>query len=188
MAVHHDFDVVGIAILAVVTSPGGGILRDIVLGDTPPLASTRWEDLVVSSAGGRFFRRPPVARASRAASARLRRGRLGLFCVTTAGPGVTTAAGGGVLREPIAREAPELFRLESELPASPAGAGPSLSGATRRPTPPARCSEPWSPPRSSASASSPLTASGAAHRLRDGGSGRAGQRPETSSFCVRGGT
>ncbi len=55
MAVHHGFDVVGIAILAVVTSLGGGILRDIVLGDAPLPASTRWEDLVGSSAAAVAF-------------------------------------------------------------------------------------------------------------------------------------
>jgi uncharacterized membrane protein YeiH len=36
MAIRLDFDIVGIAILAVITALGGGILRDLVLGDTPP--------------------------------------------------------------------------------------------------------------------------------------------------------
>ncbi len=36
MAIGRDYDVVGIAILAVVTALGGGIVRDLVLGDTPP--------------------------------------------------------------------------------------------------------------------------------------------------------
>jgi hypothetical protein len=50
MAIRRDFDVVGIAILAVVTGLGGGIIRDLVLGDTPPPAFTRWEYLVVALA------------------------------------------------------------------------------------------------------------------------------------------
>ena len=33
MAIRRNFDVVGIAILAVVTAVGGGVLRDLVLGD-----------------------------------------------------------------------------------------------------------------------------------------------------------
>jgi uncharacterized membrane protein YeiH len=47
MAIRRDFDVVGIAILAVITALGGGILRDLVLGDTPPPAFAEWEYLVV---------------------------------------------------------------------------------------------------------------------------------------------
>lgn len=47
MAIRRDFDLVGIAILAVITALGGGILRDLVLGDTPPPAFTWWEHLVV---------------------------------------------------------------------------------------------------------------------------------------------
>ena len=34
-AIRRDYDVVGIAILAVVTALGGGTIRDLVLGDTP---------------------------------------------------------------------------------------------------------------------------------------------------------
>ena len=47
LAIHRDFDVVGIAILAVITALGGGLLRDLVLGDTPPPAFTQWEYLAV---------------------------------------------------------------------------------------------------------------------------------------------
>jgi uncharacterized membrane protein YeiH len=43
MAIHRDFDVVGIAILAVITALGGGIVRDVILGDTPPLACADWK-------------------------------------------------------------------------------------------------------------------------------------------------
>ena len=50
IAIRRDFDVVGIAILAVVTALGGGIVRDLVLGDMPPPAFTRWQYLVVALA------------------------------------------------------------------------------------------------------------------------------------------
>src|SRR3712207_8296350 len=82
MAVRRDHDVVGIAILAVVTALGGGIIRDLVLGDTPPPAFTRWEYLVVAlsaaavtSVAHRGFTRPtrPLLVFDAAG--------LGLFCV-----------------------------------------------------------------------------------------------------------
>jgi uncharacterized membrane protein YeiH len=50
MAIRRDFDVVGIAILAVTTALGGGILRDLVPGDTPPPGFAQWEYLAVTSA------------------------------------------------------------------------------------------------------------------------------------------
>jgi uncharacterized membrane protein YeiH len=43
MAIRLGFDVVGIAILAVITALGGGVLCDLVLGDRPPPALTQWE-------------------------------------------------------------------------------------------------------------------------------------------------
>lgn len=52
MAVRKDFDIVGLVILAVITALGGGVLRDLILGDTPPVAFTRWPYLAVAFAGG----------------------------------------------------------------------------------------------------------------------------------------
>ncbi|HWT94539.1 MAG TPA: trimeric intracellular cation channel family protein [Solirubrobacteraceae bacterium] len=138
LAIRRDFDVVGIAILAVATALGGGILRDLTLGATPPPAFTQWEHLAI-----------PLAAAALAlvASRELERltgalllfdaAGLGLFCVAgtvkalehglapvaAATLGVTTAAGGGVLRDVIARETPALVRPDSELYAVPALVG-----------------------------------------------------------------
>ena len=50
LAIQRDFDIVGIAILAVITALGGGILRDLILGDSPPLAFDHWEYLAVALA------------------------------------------------------------------------------------------------------------------------------------------
>ena len=139
MAIRHDFDVMGIALLALITALGGGLVRDVVLGHTPPPAFTRWEYLVVPLAGAglayvaRFERVPRTLLAFDAAG-------LGLFSVAGAlkaldyglGPiaatalGVTTAVGGGVLRNVIARETPTLIRSGSELYAVPAAAGAAI--------------------------------------------------------------
>ena len=157
MAIRRDFDVVGIAILAVITALGGGILRDLVLGDTPPPAFTRWEYLVVplAAAAVTFVAHPELERLTRTLLVFDAAG-LGLFCVAgtvkaleyglapvaAATLGVTTAVGGGVLRDVIARETPTLVRPDSELYAVPAVAGAArrrdrlgarpLTGAARR--------------------------------------------------------
>ena len=38
MAIHEQFDLVGIVVLAVLTALGGGVPRDLIIGDTPPAA------------------------------------------------------------------------------------------------------------------------------------------------------
>jgi uncharacterized membrane protein YeiH len=138
LAIRRDFDVVGIAILAVTTALGGGILRDLLLGDTPPLALVRWEYLVVALAAAAvaLVAHPELERLTRTLLVFDAAG-LGLFCVTgtvkalehglapvaAAALGATTAVGGGVLRDVIAREIPALVRPDSELYAVPAVAG-----------------------------------------------------------------
>jgi uncharacterized membrane protein YeiH len=138
MAIRLDFDAVGIAILAVLTAVGGGILRDLVLGDTPPPAFTQWEYLVVplAAAAVTFVAHPELERLTRTLLVFDAAG-LGLFCVSGTlkaldcgvGPvgavtlGVTTAVGGGLLRDVIARQTPALVRADSELYAVAALAG-----------------------------------------------------------------
>lgn len=145
VAIHRDHDVVGIAILAVVTALGGGILRDLVLGDTPPQAFARWEYLVVALAAAALtaVAHPELDRLERPFLVFDAAG-LGLFCVAgtekaldaglapvaAALLGVTTAVGGGVLRDVLARETPALFRADSELYAVPALAGALAVGIT----------------------------------------------------------
>ena len=123
LAIQRDFDIVGITILAVTTALGGGILRDLILGDTPPLAFDRWEYLAVAlaSAAVTFVAHPELKRITRTL---LIFDAAGLALFSVAGTvkaldhglapiaavllGVTAAVGGGVLRDVIARETPEL--------------------------------------------------------------------------------
>lgn len=143
MAIDRDFDVVGIAILAVVAALGGGIIRDLVLGDTPPPAFIRWQYLAVALAAAAVtaVAHPWLGRLSTPLLVFDAAG-LGLFCVAgtkkaldhglaplaAALLGVTTAVGGGVLRDVLARETPALFRGDSELYAVPALAGALVVG------------------------------------------------------------
>lgn len=138
MAIRRDFDIVGIAILATITALGGGIVRDLILGDTPPAAFTRWEYLGVplAAAAVTFVAHPELERLMRPLLIFDAAG-LGLFCVSgtvkaldyglsplaATTLGVTTAVGGGVLRDVIARETPSLVRPDSELYVVPAVVG-----------------------------------------------------------------
>jgi uncharacterized membrane protein YeiH len=138
LAIHRDFDAVGIAILAVITALGGGILRDLVLGDTPPVAFERWEYLAVAlaAAGVTFVAHPELQRVTPtlllfdaaglglfAVSGTVKALLFGLAPLAAVALGVTTAVGGGVLRDVIARDTPALVRTDSELYAIPALAG-----------------------------------------------------------------
>lgn len=138
LAVQRRFDVVGIAALALVTGLGGGIARDVLLGDAPP-AALRDQTLllaplvatVLAAVGHRLvdqLRRPVLL---------FDAGGLGLFCVVGTAKaldhglgvvaavllGVLTAVGGGVLRDVLARDVPAVFRADSALYALPAAVG-----------------------------------------------------------------
>ena len=138
LAVRRGFDVVGILILAVVTAIGGGILRDVLIGDIPPAAVTEWPYFAapIAAAAFTFFFHPAVERLMRVVLVFDAAG-LGLFCVAgtvkamdyglgplpAAALGVTTGVGGGLLRDIVARETPVLVDPRSELYAIPAMAG-----------------------------------------------------------------
>ncbi|MCA2211766.1 trimeric intracellular cation channel family protein [Jidongwangia harbinensis] len=138
MAIQKSFDVVGILVLAMLTALGGGILRDLVIGDTPPAAFTELSYLVVPlvATAVTFFAHPVLRRLTRTVLVFDAAG-LALFCVTGTLKaldfglgslqavllGITTAVGGGVLRDITAREAPALLRADTELYAIPAAVG-----------------------------------------------------------------
>jgi len=142
LAVKHRFDLVGLVALSLVTALGGGVIRDVVLGDTPPTAFREVEYLLVPLAaaatvfvGSQFIERrlsTPVLVFDAAG--------LGLFCVTGAVKasalgasavgavliGVIAATGGGIIRDVLANEHPQLFRSDSRLYAIPAALGATM--------------------------------------------------------------
>ena len=138
LAVRRGFDAVGIAALALVTGLGGGLVRDVLLGDLPPIA-LRDELLLGATAVAAvvvLVGHTYVERMERPVLAFDAAG-LGLFCVvgTTraldAGLGdvaavligTISAVGGGVIRDVLAREVPTIFRTDSALYAIPAMVG-----------------------------------------------------------------
>jgi uncharacterized membrane protein YeiH len=138
LAVRRGFDIVGIVVLAIITAIGGGVMRDVLLGDTPPDAFTEWSTFAapLAAAALTFFFHPAVERLMRTVLVFDAAG-LGLFCVAgtvkalqyglgvlpATALGVTTGVGGGLLRDVVARETPVLVDPRSELYAIPAIAG-----------------------------------------------------------------
>ncbi len=136
VAVRKDLDVFGVLVLAGTTGLGGGFLRDVLIGATPPAALADWRYLVVPVAAGlvTFWYHPAVGRLERQVAV-LDAFGLALFCVTGAlkaleyglGPlpaalmGMVTAIGGGIARDLLAGRVPAVFR--GELYATPALAG-----------------------------------------------------------------
>ena len=52
VAVRKELDVFGVLVLAGVTGLGGGFLRDVLIGATPPAALADWRYLLVPVAAG----------------------------------------------------------------------------------------------------------------------------------------
>lgn len=142
-AVHARLDVFGVIVLATLTALGGGIVRDVLLGITPPSTLRQWPYLLVPAAVALLvFRWHPAV-------ARLRRGvqladALGLALFVTTGTvtaldagapavtaalvGVITGVGGGVLRDVLLREIPTVLRREIYALAAVSGAAVVVVG------------------------------------------------------------
>ena len=83
LAIRSGFDVVGIVVLAETTALGGGVLRDLIIGATPPAAFRDPLYLVIPlvAASVTFFFHPQVARLGTAVLI-FDAGGLGLYTVT----------------------------------------------------------------------------------------------------------
>lgn len=136
VAVRKNLDLFAATVLAGVTGLGGGFLRDVLIGATPPAALADWRYLLVSVAAGllTFAFHPAIGRLERLVTI-LDAVGLALFCVTGAlkavdyglGPlpaallGMVTGIGGGIMRDVLAGRVPVIF--EGVLYATPALAG-----------------------------------------------------------------
>ena len=136
VGIKKRLDVFGVAMLAVTTAVGGGIIRDTLLGNVPPLAFRNptfiFLSLIVAILVSLFVtsvaRRKTILTVCDAVG-------LGAFTVTGASLalpydsvllvvalGVTTGIGGGVLRDMFVREIPLVFHKEVYAVASAIGA------------------------------------------------------------------
>jgi len=139
VAVRKRLDIFGVLVLAGTTGLGGGFLRDVLIGATPPAALADWRYLLVPVGAGllTFGFHPVLGRMERMVNVFDAFG-LALFCVAGAlkaldyglGPvpaalmGMVTGIGGGMLRDVLAGRVPVVFR--GELYATPALAGATV--------------------------------------------------------------
>lgn len=140
VAVRKQLDLFAATVLAGVTGLGGGFIRDVLIGATPPAALADWRYLLVPATAGivTFVFHPTVGRLERVVTLFDAFG-LALFCVTGAlkavdyglGPlpaallGMVTGIGGGVIRDVLAGRVPVIF--EGALYATPALAGAAVA-------------------------------------------------------------
>ncbi|GAA1498061.1 trimeric intracellular cation channel family protein [Paeniglutamicibacter kerguelensis] len=139
LAARRGFDIVGSLLLAGLTGIGGGIIRDVILGQTPTAFANPFYFIPpVLAALLVFFLAPGVQRMMRPLLVFDAAG-LALFCITgtikalesgmnpfaSALLGVTSAVGGGLLRDVVANKTPELFNPR-DIYAVPAMLGAGL--------------------------------------------------------------
>ncbi|KJR09531.1 trimeric intracellular cation channel family protein [Gordonia sihwensis] len=142
LSVRRDLDVVGIVLLAAATALGGGIIRDVIIGKTPPTAFTdlRLVAVAVATALVIFVWHPP-ARLTRWPLEVADAVGLGLFAVTgtvtayehglsapsAAMLGLTTAIGGGIIRDVLSGSVPAVLRSNEHLYAIPSLVGAAVT-------------------------------------------------------------
>ena len=142
LAVRKGFELVGVIALSLVTALGGGVIRDVVLGATPPVAFGDVLYLIVPlvAAAIVFVAHRPIGERFVRPVLVFDAAGLGLFAVTGAVKasafevsavgavliGVISAVGGGITRDVLANDPPELFHPDSRLYAIPAALGATV--------------------------------------------------------------
>ena len=128
VAVKKRFDLFGVIVLALAAALGGGIVRDLLIGSVPPVGISDWRLIAAATLGGlaTFFFQPGIERVSRLVRI-LDAGGLAAFAVSGSLKAITTidvvpiaavlvgvisAVGGGVVRDLLADQVPEVLRRE----------------------------------------------------------------------------
>lgn len=123
--IRHKCDVLGLIILATATGTGGGIIRDLIIGQTPPSAFVNSEYIwtCIAAAVISFFFAPYIAKRWRVIDTFDAIG-LGVFVVIGCSKallvdmtfigiifcGTVTAVGGGVIRDVLTNETPNILK------------------------------------------------------------------------------
>ena len=135
--VERRLDSFGVVFLAFVAAVSGGVLRDLLIGATPPAAMQSWSYIAVSTLAGTlcFFAYGPIVKLARPIAVFDALG-LGLFAVVGARKaldaglsplmaallGMLTAVGGGVVRDVLTTRTPMVLHREVYALAALAGA------------------------------------------------------------------
>ncbi len=149
LGVRKDFDLWGILTVGALTGVGGGILRDVLLGITPPTSVQQWLPITITLAASLivFIFHPTFAQLRRSVLILDAIG-MGLFATSGAAiaidhhtsafaasiVGLLTAVGGGILRDVLANEIPLLLQ-PADLYAVPALLGATIVGISGTYTP-----------------------------------------------------
>ena len=136
-AARHRLDIFGVMVLSFAAGNVGGITRDLLIGAVPPAAVANWSYLGVSVLAGlvTFLRSPFIARMNNpvqwfdavglaffAVSGTQKALVYGLDPVMAALLGMLTGIGGGMLRDVLANEIPNVLRADFYALAALAGA------------------------------------------------------------------
>ncbi len=140
VAVRHRLDLFGVLVLSFATATAGGMMRDLLLGATPPASLVDWRYLAASVLAGllTFFRHSAVERMRNPVQLFDAVG-LGLFAVLGAGKalaaglgpvgavmlGVVSGVGGSIARDVLVAQIPHVL-LPRELYAVAALAGAAV--------------------------------------------------------------
>ena len=143
VGVRHRLDLFGVLVLSFVAANGGGVMRDTMIGATPPAALQDWRYVAISIAAGllTFWRAGAIERWRNPVQSIDALG-LGVFAVAGAlkaqafglGPvgamllGMLTGIGGGMLRDVLVAQVPTVLKAELYAIAALCGAGVVVLG------------------------------------------------------------
>jgi uncharacterized membrane protein YeiH len=127
VAVKKRLDLFGVLVLSAAAALGGGIMRDVLIGRIPPTGISDWRLLTAAMVAGlvTFLYHPGVERISRfvrvldatglavfAVGGSLTALGAGANAIPAVIVGVITAVGGGMVRDVLAGQVPEVLRRE----------------------------------------------------------------------------
>lgn len=127
VASRRGLDIVGFVVLALAAGTAGGVVRDLLIGATPPVAIVDWRygavcviaALFVFAFGASALRIEPAIRVLDAfglglfaAAGTTKSLAVGLDPIAAIGLGVLTAVGGGIARDLLAGLVPAVLRTE----------------------------------------------------------------------------
>lgn len=143
VGVRHRLDLFGVLVLSFVAANGGGVMRDALIGATPPAALQDWRYVAISVAAGllTFWRAGAIERWRNPVQS-LDAVGLGVFAVAGAlkaqafglGPvgamllGMLTGIGGGMIRDVLVAQVPTVLKAELYAVAALAGAAVVVLG------------------------------------------------------------
>lgn len=143
VGVRHRLDLFGVLVLAFAAAVSGGIVRDVLIGATPPTALASWHYLGVSCLAGviTFYRcedieklRNPVQMfdalglALFAATGASKALAFGLTPASAILLGMLSGIGGGIVRDMLVAQTPVVLRSELYAVAALAGASVIVAG------------------------------------------------------------